>query len=173
MGEAFPLAFAVVWVWKAHRFMCLNYWSPVGRTFEEGWGAVALLEEMCHLGWALRFQKPTPFHSHQLPPPIFRLYLPNSRVSDWALRFCSITMSACCHAPHPHPIIGHGLLLCNCKQSPKLNASFYKLPESWCFVTTTKVTKKASDSVRWHSWFLCWWRLAVGYVNRLKKGSTH
>ena len=39
----------------------LNAWPPVGGTVWEGLGGVALLEKMCHWGWALRFLKLTPF----------------------------------------------------------------------------------------------------------------
>lgn len=41
----------------SHRLMCLSTWFPVGGTVEERLGSVTLLEEICHLGWALRFQK--------------------------------------------------------------------------------------------------------------------
>ena len=37
-----------------------EYLVPVGGTVLEGLGGVALLEEVCHGGGALRFQKPTP-----------------------------------------------------------------------------------------------------------------
>jgi len=30
------------------RLMCVNTWSPVGKTVWEGLGGVALLEEVCH-----------------------------------------------------------------------------------------------------------------------------
>ena len=43
-----------------HRLIYLNTWSPVGRTVLEGLESMALLEEVCHWGWALRFQKPMP-----------------------------------------------------------------------------------------------------------------
>lgn len=41
-------------------FRCLNIWSPVGGSLE-GWSGVALLEEICHWGWVLRFQSLQPF----------------------------------------------------------------------------------------------------------------
>ena len=40
----------------------LNTWFPVPGSVWEGLGGVALLEEVHHLGWALRFQNLT--HSH-------------------------------------------------------------------------------------------------------------
>lgn len=33
---------------------------PIGGTIWEGLGGVALLGEVCHRGWALKFQKPLP-----------------------------------------------------------------------------------------------------------------
>lgn len=40
-----------------HRLLYLNTLSPVGVNVGEGLGCVALLEEVCHWGWILRFQK--------------------------------------------------------------------------------------------------------------------
>lgn len=46
--------------------ICLNAWSPASGTVLGRIGRcglvedVALLEEVCHYGWALRFQKSTP-----------------------------------------------------------------------------------------------------------------
>ena len=45
---------------RAHRFIGLNIWLPVGGTVLSALEAVALLEEVCHCVWVLRFQKPTP-----------------------------------------------------------------------------------------------------------------
>ena len=36
---------------------CLKAWSLFGDTVLEGLEGMTLLEEMCHWGWALRFQK--------------------------------------------------------------------------------------------------------------------
>ena len=36
-----------------HRLICLNAWSSVGGTVQEGLGDKALLEEVCH--WAASF----------------------------------------------------------------------------------------------------------------------
>lgn len=47
---------------KSLRLTYLNVWSPVGGTVWEGFGGVALLEEVCHCLWALRFPK-----SHPIP----------------------------------------------------------------------------------------------------------
>ena len=73
----------------------LNAWLPVGRTIWEGLGGVALLEEVCHWGWALRFHKPTLLYkpitglslshacksdiSTQVPPMPY-LFLPIARI---------------------------------------------------------------------------------------------
>lgn len=40
------------------RLICLNAWSTVGRTVWEGFGDVAVLEEILHWGQGWRFQKP-------------------------------------------------------------------------------------------------------------------
>lgn len=40
--------------------LCLNAWPLVDRTVWKGFGCVALLEEVFHRGWAVRFQKPMP-----------------------------------------------------------------------------------------------------------------
>ena len=54
----------VVWMSiapMAHLFECL---VPAGGTVWEELGGVALLEEVCHWKWALRFKEPgPPFHS--------------------------------------------------------------------------------------------------------------
>jgi hypothetical protein len=39
-----------------HRLIYLNAWFSVGRTIRKGLGGVALLEEVCHCRWALKFQ---------------------------------------------------------------------------------------------------------------------
>jgi hypothetical protein len=44
-----------------HRLIDLNSRSLVDETLCERLGVVVLLEEMCLWGWALRFQKSTPF----------------------------------------------------------------------------------------------------------------
>jgi hypothetical protein len=44
-----------------HRLIYLNVCSTVDGTVWEGLGGVALLEEVCLWGWALRFQRPMPF----------------------------------------------------------------------------------------------------------------
>lgn len=41
------------------RFIYLNVWFPFGGNARAGFGAMTLLEEVCHWRWALRFQKPT------------------------------------------------------------------------------------------------------------------
>lgn len=48
------------WEWPP-RLIYLNSCSPVGRTLWKRLGSLALLEEVCHQGQALEFQKPTPF----------------------------------------------------------------------------------------------------------------
>lgn len=41
-----------------HRLTCLNACLvPIGGTVLEGLAGVVVLEELCHWGWALRFQK--------------------------------------------------------------------------------------------------------------------
>ena len=45
--------------------LCLNTWLQYRETIWEGAGGVALLE-VCHWEWALRFQKPMPFHVSSL-----------------------------------------------------------------------------------------------------------
>lgn len=78
-----------------------------------GLGDVALLEQMCHWEWAMRFPNPMPgpeslFLSPSpslhlplpLPPllsPSFLFLLAGQRV---ALNYSSSTMPACIHAPH-------------------------------------------------------------------------
>ena len=42
------------------RFKYLNVWCPVGGTVWKGLGGMTLLEEVCHSGWGLKFQKPMP-----------------------------------------------------------------------------------------------------------------
>ena len=42
-----------------HRLIYLNACFSVGGTVWEGLRGVALLEQVCHWVWALRFQKPT------------------------------------------------------------------------------------------------------------------
>ena len=44
-------------VWKS---INLSAWYQVGGIIWEGLGGMALLETVCHLGWALRLQKPRP-----------------------------------------------------------------------------------------------------------------
>jgi hypothetical protein len=46
-----------LWCNGSHRLIYLNTCPPVGGTVWEGLGGVALLEEVCHWGWALMFQK--------------------------------------------------------------------------------------------------------------------
>jgi hypothetical protein len=43
-----------------HELIYLNTCSPVAGTVWEGLGGVALLEEVCHHRWALKFQRPEP-----------------------------------------------------------------------------------------------------------------
>jgi hypothetical protein len=43
-----------------HRLICLNTWSSIGGIVWEGLGGVDLLEEVCHWGWALRFNRVAP-----------------------------------------------------------------------------------------------------------------
>lgn len=44
-----------------YRLMYSNAWSSVGGTVWKGLEGVDFLEEVCHRGWAVRFQKPAPF----------------------------------------------------------------------------------------------------------------
>lgn len=44
------------------KHLCFNIWSAVDGTAWEGLGDVALLEELCHWGWALGFQKTCVVH---------------------------------------------------------------------------------------------------------------
>lgn len=46
-----------------HRLICLTIWYPVGRIVWKWLGGVSLLENMCHWGWDLRFQKTSAFHT--------------------------------------------------------------------------------------------------------------
>ena len=48
----------VVWIRKAHD---LNTWFPLGRSVWEVLRDMDSLEEACHWGWALWFQRPRPF----------------------------------------------------------------------------------------------------------------
>jgi hypothetical protein len=68
----------VILVWWSERgwtprLIYLNTWSSVGGTLWEGLEGVALLEEVCHWKWGLRFQKLMP-----LPISALSLLLPLS-----------------------------------------------------------------------------------------------
>lgn len=72
----------VMWMRMAPNNLYLNTWSPVAGTVGEGWGGgMALLEEVYHWEWALRFQK-----THNIPgvsPSTSWLYLELSAPSHW------------------------------------------------------------------------------------------
>ena len=71
-----------------------------GGTVWEGLGGVALLEEVCHCGWVLRFQKPTPFTAL-----VSSLSQPHACVSD-----ASSEQHTCLFPVTPH-LDGYGLAL--------------------------------------------------------------
>lgn len=55
--------------------ICLSTWFPIGETLLEGLEGMTLLEEVYMLGWALRFQKPMPFHSQLSMPYGYESYV--------------------------------------------------------------------------------------------------
>ena len=61
---------------------------PIG-TVSEGLGGVAMLEEMCHWQWTLRFQKRMPFFWLKVDVSKYK-FLVTDLVSS---------LSACCHDP--------------------------------------------------------------------------
>ena len=118
------------WVWLP---IGSYVWS-LGGTVREQWGGVTL-EELCHWGWAFRFEKSL-FHSQSLSlplplplpsPSLCLVILDQDMSSVFALALC---LPACHHDP-PHE--DHGLSLWNFK--PQINSFFYKLPWSWCLIT--------------------------------------
>lgn len=130
------------WEWPL-RLICLTIWSTVGGTFEEGLWSVALLEEVHHLGWALRFPKLIPFPlDPPVSPPPHCFSLSSCLCSRCSFQILFTIMPAWHHAPHHN---GHELLLWNYKQGPNLNFSFYKLPWPWCFVIATQEQPRQSQ----------------------------
>lgn len=121
------LFYMLLWLfeWKLpHRFICLNGCSTVGGTFKEGLGGMSL-------GVVFEISK-----AHTIHLSFLSLSLPASlSTSCLCIRFSSqillTGMPAWCPASHHND---HELFLWNYKQGPKLNASFYKLPWTWCFV---------------------------------------
>ena len=98
-----------------HRSICLNAGPKLVELFGKNWGCV-LLEEVCHWGQVLRFQKPTPF---QLTLPL----LPGCCFNMWAFRYCCSTAPTC-------------LLPCSSEIVNKSSTISYKLLWSWCLLST-------------------------------------
>ena len=71
--------------------LCLNTWSPVGETVREGLGGVALLEEVCHWGRALKLQRPLSF-----PANLLCLVVVSQDVRSQLLLQCHACLHAYC-----------------------------------------------------------------------------
>ena len=67
----------------------LNTWSLVGEIVWKELGGAVLLEEVCHWGWTLRFQKLTPF-----PVSCLCLMFIDQDVSSQLLLQCHVCLSA-------------------------------------------------------------------------------
>lgn len=120
-------------IWKkngSRRLVHLNSCSTVGEIVWEGLKGVALLEEVCHWGWALSFKKPMSF----LVSSSLSLHVPASLCSVVIVSTCKLSATApesFCHAPHHS---GHGLTLWNYKRSPNYMLIFM-FPWLWCLFT--------------------------------------
>lgn len=121
----------VVWMIMAHVFECL---VPTWWTVQQGLGGVVLLKNVIHLGWAVRFQKPTPFPVCSLA--LFPVY--GSDVKD--LSCCSSTLSTCCHVPR-RPWWSQTLTLWKCKQAPNKLFTYKIVLVMMSLQSSRKVTK--------------------------------
>ena len=83
---------------EPHGLIDLNVWSSVGGTVWEELEGVALLEEMCQRGKALRYQKPTVFQNYFLCFEVITQDMTSTALSSY--------IPALNHAPHHD---GHGL----------------------------------------------------------------
>ena len=106
--------FICIYVLMVYVWICVGIYvvhACMG-TIWEGMGSMALLEKVCHWGWALRFQKP------MLGLVIHSLCL---QLLDYICAFCYClsTMPACLPAYHSIPSHDHHeLTLWNSKQAP-------------------------------------------------------
>lgn len=88
----------------------LNSWSPAGSAVWVSSGGVTLLDEMCHCGLALRFQKP-----HVIPSS-------HSLLPAGGLR-CELSVHRACLLPHLPPVMIVDSSFCNHKLQIVLSIS--------------------------------------------------
>lgn len=101
----------VVWVRRAHRGSLLNVWFLVGGTLGKAW-----LEDVCHWGQALRFQKTIATPCVLCLPPTFQW---RCKLSTFPAAFPSL----CRHGPYPSETIS------------QIQHFLCKFPWSPCFAT--------------------------------------
>jgi hypothetical protein len=108
---------------RPHRLICLNAWLSVGGTVWEGLGGVAFWKEVCHRGWALKFQKlMSGLVSPHSPPLPVACGLGCELLATAPAPCPPAHLPARHYACHPacHPASrhdDHGLIPCHCKQA--------------------------------------------------------
>jgi len=105
--------------------LIFEYLFPSGKTTWEELEGMALLEEMCHWGSILKFQKVTSL--------LVRSFCFLVVCQDTAPALCHACLLPCSSGPHHN---NHGLLNCKLQIKP----FFYKLPWSWCLFTAVEIS---------------------------------